>query len=169
MGADAELRHHPGAEARLPPAGPAFIPEGRATGSAGPAQAALARLVAPPTPPGPAPVSARDLLTPPPPLWPRPAPASARESLTPPPPPAAHFRLPVAKAAAGALPVPRGPGFQPGSPGPRAMELRAADQEQPAGPNLPARLALGWGRERWKRAEGRKSSCLSPGLCMPRG
>lgn len=73
------------------------------------------------------------------------------------------FQAPEAVASAPLLT--RGFGFQLGSPGPRAMEFRAADREQPAHPNLPNPLAPGWGRGRWKRDEGQKSSSyLAPGL-----
>lgn len=136
MGADAELRHHPGAEARLPPAGPAFIPEGPATGSAGPAQAALARLVAPPTPPGPAPVSARDLLTPPPPLWPRPP--SLRPGVADPAPAAGSALSPSScqSCGRGAPCAPR-PGVparltRPAGHGAPSSGSRAAGGSQPA-------------------------------------
>lgn len=56
------------------------------------------------------------------------------------------FGFHAPEAAALAPPLTRSSGFQSGSPGPRAMELRAADREQLACPNLPTRLAPCGGR-----------------------
>lgn len=55
------------------------------------------------------------------------------------------FDLQPQEAEAAAPPPPRGSGFDPGSPGPRDMELRAADREPPARPASSTWLAPGPG------------------------